>query len=151
VSATIASGAVGKTSLKIVEALALATGRPLLGHEVPKRSRVWLFNLEDDRDEIDRRLTAAMTYYNVTPEDVAGSLFVEGETPLIITATDRNGTKIRKPVVDALVDAIKRRSIDVLITSLTRLAGSAARRGQGDWLSKRLPTSISQHLELSKQ
>jgi RecA-family ATPase len=40
VSMTIASGAVGKTSLKIVEALALATGRNLLGHDVPKRSGV---------------------------------------------------------------------------------------------------------------
>jgi hypothetical protein len=40
VSMTIASGAVGKTSLKIVEALALATGRPLLGVEVPKPCRV---------------------------------------------------------------------------------------------------------------
>ena len=36
VSMTIASGAVGKTSLKIVEGLALATGRPLLGVDVPK-------------------------------------------------------------------------------------------------------------------
>jgi RecA-family ATPase len=41
VSATIASGAVGKTSLKIVEALALAIGRALLGQDLPKRSRVW--------------------------------------------------------------------------------------------------------------
>src|SRR6266436_6703213 len=41
VSMTIASGAVGKTSLKIVEALALATGRQLLGVEVPKPCRVW--------------------------------------------------------------------------------------------------------------
>jgi hypothetical protein len=115
VSATIASGAVGKTSLKIVEALALATGRSLLGHEVQKPARVWLFNLEDDRDEIDRRVIAAMIHYNIAPEDIAGRLFLEGETPLIITSTDRQGTKIRQPVVDGLIDAIKRRAIDVLI------------------------------------
>jgi hypothetical protein len=115
VSATIASGAVGKTSLKIVEALALATGRNLLGYEVPKPARVWLFNLEDDRDEIDRRVIAAMIHHRITPEDIAGRLFVEGETPLIITSTDRQGTKIRQPVVDGLIEAIKRRAIDVLI------------------------------------
>lgn len=115
VSATIASGAVGKTSLKIVEALALATGRSLLGQEVPDRARVWLFNLEDDRDEIDRRLIAAMMHYNIKREDVADYLFVEGETPLIITVTDRNGTRIRRPVVDGLIDAIKRRSVDAVI------------------------------------
>jgi hypothetical protein len=115
VSATIASGAVGKTSLKIVEALALATGRDLLGQEVPKRARVWLYNLEDDRDEIDRRVIAAMIRYRIKPEDVADYLFVEGETPLVITMTDRNGTKIRQPVVGGLIDAIKRRAVDVLI------------------------------------
>jgi hypothetical protein len=70
VSATIASGAVGKTSLKIVEALALATGRPLLGQDVPKRSRVWLFNLEDDMIELRRRVSAAMIHYNIKPADI---------------------------------------------------------------------------------
>jgi hypothetical protein len=74
VSATIASGAVGKTSLKIVEALALATGRPLLGQDVPKRSRVWLFNLEDDMIELRRRVSAAMIYYKIKPEDIGDTL-----------------------------------------------------------------------------
>lgn len=115
VSATIASGAVGKSSLKIVEALALATGRPLLGIEVPKRARVWLFNLEDEKTEMDRRMIAAMIHYRIKPEDVEGYLFVESETSLVITATDRNGTKIRVPVVGGLIDAIKRRAVDALI------------------------------------
>jgi AAA domain len=73
-SMTIASGAVGKTSLKIVEALALATGRPLLGHDVPKRSRVWLFNLEDDMIELRRRVTAAMMYHKIKPQDIGDRL-----------------------------------------------------------------------------
>ena len=115
VSATIASGAVGKSSLKIVEALALATGRSLLGQEVPRRSRVWLFNLEDEKNEMDRRMIAAMIHYRIKPEDVEGYLFVESETSLVITVTDRNGTKIRLPVVGGLIDAIKRRAVDVLI------------------------------------
>jgi hypothetical protein len=114
VSATIASGAVGKSSLKIVEALALATGRPLLGIEVPKRARVWLFNLEDEQDEMDRRLMAAMIHYRIKGEDVEGYLFVESETSLVITVTDRNGTKIRVPVVGGLIDAVKRRAVDAL-------------------------------------
>jgi RecA-family ATPase len=125
VSATIASGAVGKSSLKIVEALALATGRPLLGVEVPKRSRVWLFNLGDEKNEMNRRMIAAMIHYRIKPEDVEGYLFVESETSLVITATDRNGTKIRIPVVGGLIDAIKRRAVDALKRELT--SPSAAR------------------------
>jgi hypothetical protein len=116
VSMTIASGAVGKTSLKIVEALALATGRPLLGHDVPKCSRVWLFNLEDDLIELRRRVTAAMMHYKIKPEDIGDRLLIEGEKSLVITKTDKlGGTKINAPVVGALVKAIQVREIDVLI------------------------------------
>jgi hypothetical protein len=115
VSATIASGAVGKTSLKIVEALALATGRPLLGVDVPKRSRVWLFNLEDDLEEIDRRVSAAMIHYKIKPEDIEDRLMIDGEKSLLITSTDNKGTKINVPVVEAVVEAIEALDIDVLI------------------------------------
>jgi len=114
VSATIASGAVGKTSLKIVEALALATGRPLLGQNVPKRSRVWLFNLEDDMIELRRRVSAAMIHYNIKPADIGDRLHIDGEKSLVITKTTRQGTTINVPVVDAIVEAIEALEIDVL-------------------------------------
>jgi hypothetical protein len=114
VSATIASGAVGKTSLKIVEALALATGRPLLGQDVPKRSRVWLFNLEDDMIELRRRVSAAMIHYKIKPEDIGDRLHIDGEKSLVITRTTRQGTIINAPVVDAVVEAIEALEIDVL-------------------------------------
>jgi AAA domain len=115
VSATIASGAVGKTSLKIVEALALATGRALLGQDAPKRSRVWLFNLEDDMTELRRRVSAAMMHYNIKPADIGDRLLIDGEKSLLITKTDHKGTKINVPVVDAIVEAIEALEIDVLI------------------------------------
>jgi AAA domain len=115
VSATIASGAVGKTSLKIVEALALATGRPLLGVDVPKRSKVWLFNLEDDMTEIRRRVSAAMIHYNIKPADIGDRLMIDGEKSLLITKTDNKGTKINVPVIDAVVEAIQALEVDVLI------------------------------------
>jgi hypothetical protein len=115
VSMTIASGAVGKTSLKIVEALALATGRSLLGQEVPKPSRVWLFNLEDDMVELRRRVSAAMIYYNIKPDDIGDRLLIDGEKSLLITKTDHRGTKINLPVINAVVKAINDLAIDVLI------------------------------------
>jgi len=102
VSATIASGAVGKTSLKIVEALALVTGKDLLGQEVPKRLNVWLFNLEDDMIELRRRVSAAMIHYGITAADIGDRLHIDGEKPLLITKTDHRGTTINVPVVDAI-------------------------------------------------
>lgn len=59
-------------------------------------------------------MTAAMIHYRIKPEDVEGYLFVESETSLVITLTNRNGTKIRAPVVGGLIDAVKRRGVDVL-------------------------------------
>jgi hypothetical protein len=114
VSMTIASGAVGKTSLKIVEALALATGRPLLGVEVPKPCRVWLFNLEDSMIELRRRVSAAMMHYNIKQEDIGNRLLIDAEKSLVITKTDKQGTKIEVPIVEALVEAVQAREIDVL-------------------------------------
>jgi hypothetical protein len=114
VSMTIASGAVGKTSLKIVEALALATGRPLLGVEVPKPCRVWLFNLEENMLELRRRVSAAMMHYNIKQDDIGDRLLIDAEKSLVITETNRDGTKMKVPVVNALVDTIQARKIDVL-------------------------------------
>src|SRR4051794_17999072 len=62
---TIASSGMGKTSLGIGEILTMVSGKPVLGITPPERSRVWLWNGEDPRDEIDRRIEAAMLQYRL--------------------------------------------------------------------------------------
>jgi RecA-family ATPase len=76
VSVLASAGGIGKTSLQIVEALAIVTGRPLLGEEVKERTNVWLVNLEDPLSEIQRRVLAAMRHYGIKPAEVEGRLFV---------------------------------------------------------------------------
>jgi DNA polymerase len=56
ISGTAAMGGTGKSTLSIVEALAMASGRQLLGQEVPKPLRVVLINLEDTRNTMDKRI-----------------------------------------------------------------------------------------------
>ena len=131
VSATIASGAVGKTSLKIVEALALVTGKALLGREVPKKLNVWLFNLEDDMIELRRRVSAAMIHYGIKPADIGDRLHIDGERSLLITKTDHHGTKINVPIVDAIVEAIQALQIDVLIVDPLISSHDAAESDSG--------------------
>ena len=77
---TIASGGIGKTSLAIGETLAMASGRPLLGIQPAERCRVWLWNGEDPRDELDRRIIAAMQHHNLTAADIGG-VFVPQRRP----------------------------------------------------------------------
>jgi RecA-family ATPase len=76
VSVLASAGGIGKTSLQIVEALAIVTGRPLLGEEVKERTNVWIVNLEDPLEEIQRRVIAAMQHYGIKPDEVRGRLFV---------------------------------------------------------------------------
>ena len=76
VSVLASAGGIGKTSLQIVEALAIVTGRPLLGEEVKERTNVWIVNLEDPLEEIQRRVIAAMQHYKIKPDEVRGRLFV---------------------------------------------------------------------------
>ncbi len=118
VSVTVAPGAVGKSSLTIAEALAMATGRNVLGHTLSGEPlRCWLWNLEDPRDEIERRIAGACLHFGLSAADLGGRLFVDSgrDHPLCIGTTDRNGTRVHEPVVDALVEALRRRRIDVLV------------------------------------
>lgn len=76
VSVLASAGGVGKTSLQIVEALAIVTGRPLLGEAVKEQTNVWIVNLEDPLEEIQRRVLAAMKHYGIHSDEVRGKLFV---------------------------------------------------------------------------
>ncbi len=47
----------------------MASGKALLGVKPPSRLRVWNFNSEDPRDEMERRFMAAAIHYKLKPED----------------------------------------------------------------------------------
>lgn len=117
VSTTVAPGGVGKSSLSIVEALAIATGRPLLGIKPNERTKVWLWNGEDPLEELQRRVGAAMIQYDVDPEEVEGWLFLDsGRTSEIVIATQtKGGAELAVPVIDALEQTIRENGIGVVI------------------------------------
>jgi hypothetical protein len=74
-SSLLAAGGVGKTSLRYAQFLALASGRAITGEYVHQRSRVLVISLEDDDDELRRRMLAGMKYHGIAHEDVKGWLF----------------------------------------------------------------------------
>ena len=76
----------GKTSLAIREALAMASGKALLGITPPGRASVWLWNGEDPTN----RIVAAMLHYGLQASDVEGYLFTDtGREMPVITHEDR--------------------------------------------------------------
>ena len=115
-SATIAPGGGNKTSLCLVEALALASGRPLLGIEPEKRCRVWWWSGEEPFEELQRRILAACDHYGLTYEDIEGWLFVDNfeSFDFVIAEQTRDGTRIFQPKVDLLVGWLLKNKIDAL-------------------------------------
>jgi hypothetical protein len=115
-TATIAPGGVGKTALEVAEVLSMVSGRPLLGVKT-SQLRVWLWSLEDPREEMERRIQATAKHFGLTRGDLGDRLFVDSgrEQPLVIAEAMRNGFVICHPVVDAIIAQLKERAIDVLI------------------------------------
>jgi hypothetical protein len=116
-SATVAPGGLGRSSLTLVEALEMVSGRPLLCVAMRTGLKVWYYNLEDPRDEIERRIAAVMLHYKIEPDAIDGRLFINSgrDEPLIIGEKARDSTVIHKPVIDAITAEIRERGIDVLI------------------------------------
>jgi hypothetical protein len=115
-TATIAPGGVGKTALEIAEVLSMVSGRPLLSVRT-SQLRVWLWSLEDPREEMVRRIQATAKHYRLTQDDIGDRLFLDSgrEQPLVIADMQRTGVVVYRPVVDAIIAQLKERKIDVLI------------------------------------
>jgi hypothetical protein len=114
VSATIAPGGAGKTSLNMVEAVAMVTGRNLLGEQPKECCRVWLHNGEDPIDELRRRLGAICKYYDIPHSEWQGKLYMTSGTELPLkVAHGYNDLKIDGELIDIITKEILEKEIDV--------------------------------------
>jgi hypothetical protein len=119
VAVVVAPGGMGKSTFISGMALSLASGRICLGKTVwggPKR--VWVWNQEDDLDELSRSIQAAAKLHGLEPSDILGNLFVDSamDGAGLCTATeDRTGVQLLEPVYDAIKEELLRRGIKVLI------------------------------------
>jgi AAA domain len=116
VSIIIGQTGVGKSTLSVAETLSQVSAKALLGVHVPEPLRVWLWNLEDPQEETDRKIAAAMLHYGLTANDIGDRLFTDSgrDQPLVTAEMTRNGATILRPVIDSLVDEMKRRKIDII-------------------------------------
>ena len=116
VSATVAPGGFGKTTLCMVEAVAMATARNLLEEQPTERLRVWYHNGEDSIEELSRRLVAICKHYKIPQEELRGWLFVTSgnEVPLRV-AKGYSDLKIDNALVNCIQSEIERSEIDVAI------------------------------------
>jgi hypothetical protein len=119
VTAMIAPGGIGKSTLTNAIGLSLATNRELLGKTVYGGPlRCWLWNLEDDGDSLARQRVAAAMHYGIKEADVDGRLFVDSGpdgAELCTAIEDSRGFTVIDPVYENITAAILKHGIDCII------------------------------------
>ncbi len=115
VSVLAAPGGVGKSALALGQALALASGKPILGERVHLSVPVWMINLEDPLDEMHRRVAALMRLHRIEAEQIAGRLFLHSGRDRRITMASADGQSIVHPDRDALIAAAQAAGIGLLV------------------------------------
>ena len=114
-SLTVAPGGVGKSTLVLTEALAMVTGKALLGIQPLKECKVWYFNAEDPRDEILRRIIALCQHYKIDyDKELDGLYFGSGrEVEMLLMAGD-HGT-LNTKLIDMIRQRVKEYEIELII------------------------------------
>lgn len=118
VTAIIAPGGTGKSTIGTALALALASGQPLLGKPLPRGPQSsWIYNLEDSQDELHRQVAAACLYHGIAPYDCQDRLWVDSGLvqPLCTATEDRDGLAIAEDVFAQVAATVRERGISVVI------------------------------------
>ena len=82
-----------------------------------EQAKVWVYNNEDDGDELKRRLAAVLQHWNIPLDEVKGRLALNSgaDRPLLVAKANRAGTVIRLPDVDACIEHIRAHGIGLFI------------------------------------
>lgn len=76
-SITVAPGGLGKSTLVLTEAIAMATGRNLLGVAPEGKLKVLYFNAEDPLVELQLRVAAICLRYGIDQRELVGQLYLQ--------------------------------------------------------------------------
>jgi RecA-family ATPase len=113
VAGLTAPGATGKSATRHLQYISLATGRALTGQHVFKRSKVLVISMEDDRDELRRRILAARLHHGVDNSELRGWLYCW--TPKGLKLAHMKDGTLQKGQLETLIrDKIKARGIGLV-------------------------------------
>ena len=118
VTTVVAPGGSGKSTLGAGIGLSLVTARALLGQRVYDGPHaVWLLNLEDGIDELERQIGAATIKHGIERDDCGDRLFLDsGIVQPLSTATEtRDGFTIDEATFEHLAATIRQRRIRAVV------------------------------------
>lgn len=118
VTVLVAPPGAGKSTLGIALAAAAVTGRDeLVGETVHEPVKTWVWNNEDDRDELRRRLAAAAQHWSIDIGALRGRLGMNSgaDRPLLIARAGRDGAVVRLPDIDVIAERVNANGIGLLV------------------------------------
>lgn len=119
VSGTVGAGGFAKSLRLLTEAVAMATGRDLLGEVTfDGPLRVWIWNGEDSRDEVERRVAGICQHYGIDAErELKGKLFINSGIdgmPLKLAKVGAGSNVIfDENVISQIIATIRENQLDV--------------------------------------
>lgn len=113
ISSIVAAGGTGKSALRLLQFVSMAIDRPLCGQYVFRRSRVLLISLEDDSEELQRRIKALLIHYNISRSELDGWLYCASPKQLKL-AVMQGRVRIRGDLETRLRETIQRINPDLV-------------------------------------
>jgi AAA domain len=115
-SSLLGDGGVGKTAVRYAQYLSLAVNRSLTGEHIFQRARVLIISLEDDIEELQRRILAAIIHHRIDRADLKGWLFyaAPGAAAGKLMTIDRTGRALRGQLAASIEAAIVKHGIDLV-------------------------------------
>jgi hypothetical protein len=117
VSATIAPGGLAKTSLILAEAIAMMFKSPLLKITPAETVKAWIWNGEDPKEEVERRIAALCQHYKIDGRELEGRLFLDSGRvdPIKLAAVTRGAINMDAELEKDIIATIKEQKIGVAI------------------------------------
>jgi hypothetical protein len=117
VSATIAPGGLAKTSLILAEAIAMIFKSPLLQITPTETVKAWIWNGEDPKEEVERRIAALCQHYQIDGRKLEGRLFLDSGRvdPIKLAAVARGAINMDAELEKDIIATIKEQKIGVAI------------------------------------
>jgi AAA domain len=115
VTLLIAPGGTGKSTLALAACMEIASAKRVLGIQVFDPCNVAFLNLEDPRDEMNRRLAALAIRYGITNRDLEGRLFMsDADRAVTIATMGADGFTVTTPDKDEIIRRVRAHNIGVL-------------------------------------
>ena len=118
VTLTISPGGIGKSTMSILEGMAVATDRgdDLIHRKTYGQEPVWIYNLEDPQDELNRRVAAAAQHHGIDLDDLPHFYTSSGlSLGLTICREGRNGIETSPRALQACKDFIVENGVKLWI------------------------------------